>query len=352
MVRDSFTKCQVHCNPGTAAEKLKARKEAQAINEASMNQKRVDQELMEEMIKEFPEMAASLRASAPPSSASHETLSPQHQQQSQPVDKNPERDPMRNITTYEGIQASVEQQQSSLSSRPYTQSEVLLRIPLEAQITRKTALDTLIGLLPSEHPTSLLKELDDAFVLTLYLAHERGLGINSRIWPYIATLPLRPTCALHWGWRQSVVDVITAMSVEMGMDTQGWPNEISKAAEMSERIVMNLSRQLGNTLATRSGVEDVTENIRWSLCQVASRAIAGREGNGSLRLVPVIDMMNHDEAASKYVELTCKEKIEDGDFLDADEDLLKTSILCVDVMSYLNVFDVRWTFFIKLLIVC
>ena len=84
--------------------------------------------------------------------------------------------------------------------------------------------------------------------------------------------------------------------------------------------MMNLSRHLGNILATRLGVKDVTENTSWSLCQVASRAIAGKEGNGSLRLVPVTDTMKHDEAASKYVELTCKEKMEDGNFLDANED--------------------------------
>ncbi|KAL7543101.1 hypothetical protein ACHAXR_012420 [Thalassiosira sp. AJA248-18] len=321
MIRDAFTKCQVHCYPGTAEEKLKEQREAAALLEESKKQEIVDRELMEDMMKEFPEMYPSMSASVSSSPGSGDPTHLTIQHHNRPAeDTNP--DPIHNTTTYEGIQAAVQLQSIPSSSRPYTQSEVLLRIPLAAQITRKLALETLLGLIPSEHNgrSPHLEELDDAFVLALYLAHERGLGINSRIWPYIATLPLRPTCALHWGWRQSVVDVVTAMSVEMGTDVQGWPNEISKAAEMAERIVVTLSRSSSDTLAKRPGVEDVTENIRWALCQVASRAIAGREKHGSLRLVPVVDMINHDEAADKFVELTGKEKMEDGDFLDADED--------------------------------
>jgi len=321
MVRDSYTKCQVHCNPGTAEEKLKHKRETLARSEESKWSERIDAELMEEMKTEFPDIAPSPVAaagSAVSSSPGHGSLPPQ--KHNQPVNDNPP-DPIRNTTTYEGIQAAVQLQQSTSSSRPYSQSEVLLRIPLEAQITRKSALDALLALLPSAKNgrSTHLEELDDAFILALYLAHERGLGINSRIWPYIATLPLRPTCALHWGWRQSVVDVVTAMSVEMGTDVQGWPNEISKAAEMSERIVLILSRASSETLAKRPGVEDITENIRWALCQVASRAVAGREDYGRLRLVPVMDMINHDVAADKFTELTGKEKLEDGFFLDADE---------------------------------
>lgn len=340
MVRDTYTKCQVHCYPGSAEEKLKHKIEKLANSEDAKWNAIMEAELMAEMQQEFPDidmappstLAASAASSSPgpettsgpetssvpESSLGSESLPPQ--KNNQPVDDKP-LDPIRNTTTYEGIQTAVQLQQSKTSSRPYTQSEVLLRIPLEAQITPKKALNALLALLPSEQNgrSTYLEDLDDAFILAVYLAHERGRGINSRIWPYIATLPLRPTCALHWGWRQSVVDIVTAMSVEMGTDVQGWPNEISKAAEMAERIVQSLSRATGENLAKRPGVEDVTENIRWALCQVASRAIAGREHLGSLRLVPVLDMINHDAAADKFTEVTGKEKLEDGFFLDADE---------------------------------
>ena len=83
--------------------------------------------------------------------------------------------------------------------------------------------------------------------------------------------------------------------------------------------MLTLSKAFGEKLAVQSGGPDVTTNIRWSLCQVASRAVAGREDYGNLRLVPMMDMINHDLAADKFTELTGKERMEDGHFLDADE---------------------------------
>lgn len=326
-VRDTFSKCQVHCFPGTAEEKIKEMMDAQALLKISENQRRIDAELMEEMMKEFPAMANSSssinKADDAASSSENAGVSsppaPIQHSQKHPVLNDKNVDPIRNTTTYEGIRLAVEHQQStSPFDRPYSQSEILLRIPLEAQITRKDALDTLLPMLPAGMYG--LEELDDAFVLAIYLAHERGLGPASHIWPYIATLPSRPTCALHWGWRQSIVDVVTAMSNGIGTDVHGWPAEIAKAAGMAEQIVSTLS-SFDAPLATRPGTsaEDITENIRWALCQVASRAIAGRETHGSLRLVPIMDLINHDVAAGKFTELTGDERLEDGSFLDADE---------------------------------
>ncbi|KAL9181348.1 hypothetical protein ACHAXT_010153 [Thalassiosira profunda] len=313
MVRDSYNKCQVHCVPGNAEQWLNDKKEMQTKLEEAKMQEELDKALMDEMLNENPEMASP--DSVSPSSGEGKPSTPRQKNAG-----TANADPMRNTTTYEGIQSAVQLQSST--PRRYCQSEILLRIPLEAQITRKRALDTLLGLLPSEMNgrSTHLEELDDAFVLTLYLAHERGLGKNSPIWPYIATLPHRPTCGLHWGWRQSVVDVVTAMSVEMGTDVQGWPNEITKAAEMSDRIVTTLSTAFVNAAATSQSKADFTENVRWALCQVSSRAIAGRESHGALRLVPVLDMINHDEAAEKFIEITGTERMEHGDILDAAED--------------------------------
>jgi len=321
MVRETYTKCQVHCNPGTAEEKLKHRMETIQLSEESHLQAQIDAEILKELMDEIPGLEATTTGTASSSSPENiaTKISPQKTKQSI-HNKDKVLDPLKNTTTYEGIQAAVQlQHQSTPANSQYSQSEVLLHIPLEAQITRKMALESLLGLLSPDQNSQAIEELDDAFILAVYLAHERGLGINSRIWPYIATLPTSPTCALHWGWQQSVVDVLTAMSVEMGTDVQGWPNEISKAADMSEKIVLTLSRAFGETLAKRSNVPDVTTNIRWALCQVASRAVAGRDEHGSLRLVPMMDIINHDLAADKFTELTGKEKMEDGHFLDADE---------------------------------
>lgn len=321
MVRDTYSRCQVNCFPGTAEEKLKEMMETQTRLEQSEKQKRIDAELMEEMMEEFPDMVASSAAANVGNAASSSPDCENESRCKQSVVNDKALDPIRNTTTYAGIKAAIQIQKSTYPfDSPYAQSEILLRIPLEAQITRKSALHTLLPMVPPG--MNGLEELDDAFIIALYLAHERGLGDKSRIWPYVATLPPRPTCALHWGWRQSVVDVITAMSVEMGTDVLGWPTEIAKAAEMAELIAVTLSTATADmNFARRPGspAEDVTENIRWALCQVASRAIAGRDAHGSLRLVPIMDMINHDAAAGKFTELTGKEKLEDGSFLDADE---------------------------------
>jgi hypothetical protein len=68
---------------------------------------------------------------------------------------------------------------------------------------------------------------------------------------------------------QSVVDVV--MSVEIGTDILGW---IDKAAETAELIVTTFAAATADiNFARRPGTpaEDVVDNIRWALCQVASR---------------------------------------------------------------------------------
>jgi hypothetical protein len=329
MVSDTYSKCQVHCFPGTAEEKIKERMEALARSEQSERQKRIDAELMEEMVKAFPDMADSSMASNVGNAAPSTPDTDEESCCKEPVANDRASDPIRNTTTYAGIRAAVQLQQSiSIHDSPYRQSEILLRIPLEAQITRKSALETLLPMVP--HGMNGLEELDDAFIIALYLANERGLGAKSRIWPYVATLPPKPTCALNWELRQSVVDVVTAMSVEMGTDVLGWPTEIAKAAEMAELIATTLATATADmNLAKRHGspAEDVIDNIRWALCQVASRAIAGRSAHGSLRLVPVMDMINHDAAAGKFKELTGEEKLDNGSFLDADENHAGTFVV-------------------------
>ncbi len=83
---------------------------------------------------------------------------------------------------------------------------------------------------------------------------------------------------------RSVVDVVTAMSAEIGTDILGW---IDKAAETVELIVTAFAAATADiNFARRPGTpaEDVVDNIRWALCQVASHTTA----HGSLRLVPVM----------------------------------------------------------------
>ena len=62
-----------------------------------------------------------------------------------------------------------------------------------------------------------------------------------------------------------------------------------------------------------------SSTIQWALCHVASRATAASEKYGALRLVPIIDMINHDVNAGPFEELTGKESVQKGDFIDAKE---------------------------------
>lgn len=215
---------------------------------------------------------------------------------------------------------AAEKMQHSNNQSTFMQEEILIRIPLSYQMTRTTALDTLLPLIPSDpNRKDPLSELDDAALLVLLLAHERGVSRASRWMPYIASLPTQPSCGYSTEIRPYMLDAIAALSGELGVDTNGWPRELSKASKYAEKIAAGLTRDYGSYIKTVDGVS-VLDNLQWALCQVASRATAGSEKYGSLRLVPLMDMINHDANAGGFVELTGNERIENGDFVDASEE--------------------------------
>ncbi|VEU34885.1 unnamed protein product [Pseudo-nitzschia multistriata] len=202
------------------------------------------------------------------------------------------------------------------SERHYRQEEVLIRVPLSYQMTRKVALDTLIPRITSEPIHKTLHELDDATLLTLLLAHERGVGQFSRWLPYIASLPQEPSCGYSQGHRPHQLDSINALRDNLGLEVDGWPGELLRASEYSERIVAQLANDYG-IFVKHPKDKSPKANLRWALCQVASRAIGGSQKYGALRMVPLMDMLNHDFHAGGFVELTGKERLENGDFIDA-----------------------------------
>jgi hypothetical protein len=112
----------------------------------------------------------------------------------------------------------------------------------------------------------------------------------------------------------------------MGVDTEGWEDELSKALHYSDHIADALNSDYGSFLKTPPGITSL-ENIAWALCQVASRATAASERHGSLRLVPVVDLVNHDTAAGGFVELSGKERVQNGDFINARDDESGTFIV-------------------------
>jgi hypothetical protein len=206
--------------------------------------------------------------------------------------------------------------QTSVDSK-YMQEEVLIKAPLAFQMTRSVALDTLLPKISGEaQQRANLHELDDAPLLALLLAHERGVGKYSRWLPYIASLPLEPSCGYSKNLRPYLLDSINALREELGLDVSGWPGELLKATQYAERITNALVKDYGSFLQHPTDLS-AQENIEWALCQVASRGIAGSQKHGSLRLIPLVDIINHDANAGGFVELTGKERLQNDDFIDA-----------------------------------
>lgn len=86
------------------------------------------------------------------------------------------------------------------------------------------------------------------------------------------------------------------------VDVNGWPGEFNKAAEHAGMIRDSLAKDYGLYLAPTRG-EMILQTLQWSLCQVASRATAGNERHGKLRLVLIIDLINHDVDAGRFEEV-------------------------------------------------
>ena len=209
---------------------------------------------------------------------------------------------------------------TTTDQQQYKQEEVLVRVPLAFQMTRTVALDTLLPRISADvQRKTNFNELDDAALIVLLLAHERGVGRYSRWLPYIASLPLEPSCGYSKNLRPYMLDSVNALRDELGVDVNGWPGELLKATQYAERIVNGLARDYGNFLNHPKGMS-AQENIQWALCQVASRGTAGSQKHGSLRMVPIIDMINHDASAGGFVELTGKERFDNGNFVDATEE--------------------------------
>ena len=217
-------------------------------------------------------------------------------------------------------QQQIDQTENPHPTKNFKQEEVLIKVPLAYQMTRSVALDTLLPLIPADvQRKASIHELDDAALLVLHLAHERGVGRYSRWLPYIASLPLVPSCGYSRELRPHLLDSIRAYKEELGLDVNAWPSELLKATQYAERVANGLSRDYGSYIQHPKGVTAV-ENIQWALCQVASRGTAGSQTHGSLRLVPMADLVNHDASAGGFVELTGKESFDKGDFVNATED--------------------------------
>ena len=103
-------------------------------------------------------------------------------------------------------------------------------------------------------------------------------------------------------------DYFQAKFLEQVSEIQALKDELHKAFQHSSKIVHGLNKDYGAYLKTPDGISMI-DNLHWALCHVTSRATAGSEKYGALRMIPMADMINHDASAGGFVELTGKEKL-------------------------------------------
>mmetsp|Transcript_11121 Transcript_11121/g.20811 ORF Transcript_11121/g.20811 Transcript_11121/m.20811 type:complete len:477 (+) Transcript_11121:51-1481(+) len=212
------------------------------------------------------------------------------------------------LNSKEKVKSVADRQRQSMDEQ-YKQEEILIKVPLSYQMTRQVALETLTPLIPPVVQKRIpLYELDDAELLVLLLAYERGRGIRSKFHPYIASLPTTPTCGFYPDLRSLALQTVEFMAIELGMDVYGWPGEIKKAGQRSQMIVQGLAKDYGEYIQPSSKDDAWTLSVlHWSFCQVASRATAGSDRFGALRLVPMADMVNHYVDAGGFWEILSRE---------------------------------------------
>ena len=298
MVRNSYQECQTHCFPGTIAV-------APAVPVIPSDLSSSDLDLSSDL--------SSL------SDLDKDNHNHKHKHMKYDHDHNHDLDENNHNHNHKHNHMNY-RMDDNYNNRTFAPQEVLLKVPLASQLTRTVALQTLLPLLPHEVRHRLpLEDLDDAILLALLLAHERGRNRESRFQAYISTLPSNPTCGYSSLQRNNAMDVVRAYRLELGLDVDGWPAEITKASDYAERIAGSLARDYGNYITVPMGTSPFTL-IQWALCVVASHATAGNDKYGSLRLIPIVDLINHDEDAGEILELKGGETVEHGDFMDASED--------------------------------
>lgn len=200
-------------------------------------------------------------------------------------------------------------------------NDVLLKVPYSYQMTRELALSTLKEHIP---PSVLIKapleELDDAALLVLLLAHEYGLGKKSKFHAYINSLP---SSGGGCGWGDDVED---ARTLPPGVDLQ----DVDVALQYAHRVSNGMAGDYGEYLVVAKNNEWPKEwkaepalALRWALCVVSSRATAatGDSTTGTgVRLVPLADMANHFKSSGGFTELSGKERVAKGDFMDTTQE--------------------------------
>eukprot|EP00980_Cylindrotheca_fusiformis_P018692 scaffold6226_cov118-Cylindrotheca_fusiformis.AAC.6 len=210
-------------------------------------------------------------------------------------------------------------------------NDVLIKVPYSYQMTRELALTTLTDVIP---PTVLVEaplyELDDAALLVLLLVHEYGLGKKSKFYPYIQTLPLLGAAGCGW-WTTNDEEELFRGKLPAGVHVEDVKGALNYVHLVSHGMADDYASYLAQSSWPFEWKKDPALAIQWALCIVSSRGTAassiahhpGEEGTGGdplssgVRLVPLADLANHWKASGGFIELSGRERIVLGDFMDA-----------------------------------
>ena len=210
---------------------------------------------------------------------------------------------------------------SSKKKKGRKTDDVLFKIPIEYQLTRQLALSTLTPLMPPNVLQALpLDELDDAALLVLLLAHEKGLGKKSKFKAYIDTLSDSVDGA-GCGWASEGAHDFRKLPREVE------PEDVEAGLAYANRVSTGMASDYGDYLAKSAWPKawkgETSNALLWGLCTVSSRGTAANqkpgdsEGGTGIRLVPLADMANHDLLSAGFIELSGGERIANGGFVDA-----------------------------------
>lgn len=210
---------------------------------------------------------------------------------------------------------------SAVKEKKTSKDDALIKVPMSYQMTRSLALSTLTPLIPADVLRRVpLNDLDDAALLVLLLAHERGQGKKSKFKAYIDALP---DGAGGCGWAGEGADDFRKLPNEV--EPEDIEAGISYAYRVSTGLAFDYGEYLVQTAWPREWKDDASQALRWSLCTVSSRGTAANsipgnyEGGYGTRLVPMADLANHDLMSAGFIELSGTERASNGDFSDAVE---------------------------------
>jgi hypothetical protein len=199
-------------------------------------------------------------------------------------------------------------------------NDVLVLVPYSYQLTRQTALSTLTPLIPPIVLADLpLIELDDAALLVLLLIHEYGLGKKSKFHAYLNTLPVQSGGGCGWG------EIDDFRSLPNGVEIEDLESAINYSYRVSNGLANDYAEYLSQVSWRKEWKKNPNLALQWSLCIVSSRGTAanqypGDDSYSGVRLVPLADLANHQLISGGYFELSGKERITKGDFMDASPD--------------------------------